>query len=393
MLHRLQWLSGTAALMVILNSSTARAATAVITPIDVPTSSSFLTLVDLSSDGSVVTGTTHSSTGTQAFRWSRQTGVVPLPQLSPRHTRNIGSGVSDDGSVLVGTATLDTGTEIDAFYWTTVDGTAGIGGVNDGVSTHAFNVSGDGSTVVGARDAPDNNPATSAFRWRSVGGFEYLGDLPGGDDHSIALGASFDGKAVIGVSQSASGLEAFLWREAEGIIGLGDLPGGEYASGASDVSHNGRVVVGNSVVAGFNRAEHQQRAFRWTNQTGLVDLGLLPDAGTALPSSFASGVTADGNTAVGRATSTRNQGAFLWTETAGMRSLWDVLRMDYGLDLSDWQLRSAEGISADGTVIIGTGMYKGVSQPWHVELVSIPEPSGFVLVAASWLVVRRRRSS
>jgi len=392
-----RWLSVTATTMLLLTATSAQAATAVITPIDGPVGSTILTLADLSSDGSVVTGTIILSSGNEAFRWNRQTGAVPLPHLTSTHTRNIGYGISEDGSVLVGTATLDTGTQIDAFYWTSPEGTVNIGGVNDGISTYAYGISGDGSTVVGSRGALYPNLVTTAYRWNRADSFEFLGDLPGGADHSIALGASLDGSAVIGVSESASGLEAFLWRDGTGLIGLGDLPGGEYSSGPSDLSRDGRVVVGSSIVAGFNRSDHRRRAFRWTDETGLVDLGLLPDGATAAPSSFAFGVTSDGSIIVGGATSTRNQGAFLWTEADGMQSLWDILTADYGLNLSEWQLTSAEGISADGTAIIGVGLYQGQRQAWHVQLMAVPEPAALGLLATvgCWLGLghqSRRRS-
>ena len=136
------------------------------------------------------------------------------------------------------------------------------------------------------------------------------------------------------------------------------------------------------------RSDHQHRAFRWTEQTGLVNLGLLPDGATALPRSAATGVTADGAIVVGTATSTRNQGAFLWTEANGMQSLWDVLTTDYGLDLTDWQLTRAEGISADGTALIGSGLYQGLHQAWHVQLNAVPEPTALGLLAAAAVLVR-----
>ena len=51
--------------------------------------------------------------------------------------------------------------------------------------------------------------------------------------------------------------------------GLGDLPGGSFSSQASGLSADGSVVVGSGVSA------KSQEAFRWTQQTGMVGLGVL----------------------------------------------------------------------------------------------------------------------
>jgi probable HAF family extracellular repeat protein len=60
--------------------------------------------------------------------------------------------------------------------------------------------------------------------------FVGLGDLPGGDLSSFALGVSADGSVVVGAGNSAAGNEAFRWTAATGMAGLGDLPGGSFFS-------------------------------------------------------------------------------------------------------------------------------------------------------------------
>ena len=52
---------------------------------------------------------------------------------------------------------------------------------------------------------------------------------------------SADGSVIVGYSQSDFGAEAFRWTESEGMVGLGDLPGGEFYSqalGTADLSQS-----------------------------------------------------------------------------------------------------------------------------------------------------------
>jgi hypothetical protein len=74
--------------------------------------------------------------------------------------------------------------------------------------------------------------------------FQGLGDLPGGGFSSLAYDVSADGSTVVGNGESASGTEAFRWRLDTGMQGLGDLPGGDFFSHAQDVSADGSVIVG-----------------------------------------------------------------------------------------------------------------------------------------------------
>ena len=57
------------------------------------------------------------------------------------------------------------------------------------------------------------------------------------------------------------------------FIPLGDLPGGAFGSNALGVSANGATVVGSSS-ATFQPVVDE--AYRWTEATGMVDLGTTP---------------------------------------------------------------------------------------------------------------------
>ncbi len=67
------------------------------------------------------------------------------------------------------------------------------------------------------------------------GTFVGLGDLVGGAYTSAAFDVSADGSVVVGRSESASGGEAFIWTVGDGMTGLGDLPGRDFESSARGV--------------------------------------------------------------------------------------------------------------------------------------------------------------
>ena len=132
-----------------------------------------------------------------------------------------------------------------------------------GFYSYASGVSADGSVVVGRGNSASGG---EAFRWTSGGGMAGLGDLSGGDFYSRASGVSADGSVVVGYGVSASGGEAFRWTSGGGMAGLGDLSGGGFYSNASGVSADGSVVVGYGVSASGGEA------FIWDNTNGMRSL-------------------------------------------------------------------------------------------------------------------------
>ena len=59
---------------------------------------------DVSADGSVVVGTSHSENGWEAFRWTTQTGMVGLGDLPGGGFSSLAYSVSGNGGVIVGQA-------------------------------------------------------------------------------------------------------------------------------------------------------------------------------------------------------------------------------------------------------------------------------------------------
>jgi autotransporter-associated beta strand protein/probable HAF family extracellular repeat protein len=288
----------------------------------------------VNADGSVVVGGSYGGTANyQAFEWTAATGMVGIDQSSTPTGRVQANGVSDDGSVIVG---FDNN---GAFRWTAATGAVDLG------PGGAYDVSGDGAVVVGYSNQ------TQAFRWTASTGMVSLGDLPGYTT-SEAYGTNADGSVVVGGS-GGSTEQAFEWTAATGMVGLGYLPGYDH-SFAYGVSADGSVVVG------FDWQDPQQNgsqvndeAFVWTASGGL----------TAIGPGLAYRANADGSVVVGK----NQNGAFRWTAATGMQSIQDTLNAE-GVNLTNWTLTFATGISADGQTIVGEGTSGGNYEAWTANI-------------------------
>lgn len=142
----------------------------------------------VSADGSVVVGESSSvNSPAEAFRWIQGTGMVGLgflPGGGPSANLNAGSnalGISADGSVVVGYSNIPNVNGgyggYEAFRWTQATGMVGLGDLPGGIfDSKATGVSADGSVVVGN----GTGFYGTAFRWTQATGMVGLGYLPGG---------------------------------------------------------------------------------------------------------------------------------------------------------------------------------------------------------------------
>jgi uncharacterized membrane protein len=80
-------------------------------------------------------------------------------------------------------------------------------------------------------------------------------------------------------------------------------------------------------------------------------------------SSEAKAVNSDGTVIVGNGTSE----PFIWDSINGTRALSAALKAA-GASLSGWTLQLAEGISADGKTIVGTGLHSGKTEAWIARM-------------------------
>jgi uncharacterized membrane protein len=292
----------------------------------------------VSADGSTVVG--------GRYRWTTAGGLQPLYPLTTA------TAVNADGSVIVGQGDVvdSNGILNDGQPVRWVGGVVQWLGVLPGVVFDtAYGVSGDGSVVVGGN--------SGRWRWTAANGLEQL--------PFYAYAISADGAVVVGDDVGG----AVRWTSSAGTQVIAADP---YTS-ARGVSADGSTVVGGTYYG--NRG-----AFRWTEAGGLQSLGSLSEY-----SDWAFAVSADGSVIVGG-----SDPAFIWDAAHGMRSLRGVLVDELGLNLDGWNLRYATGISADGLTIVGRGVNpSGQEETW---IAVIPEPALLPLVGLfTGAMLRRRR--
>ncbi len=223
----------------------------------------------VSANGHVVVGGSTSVSGQEAFRWTPVDGMVGLGDLPGGDFFSRAFDVSDDGEIVVGRSHSDThptAEPSEAFIWTPVNGMVGLGG-NIPI-TQATAVSADGFVVVG--DIIDGDTGlTEAFRWTMEEGLVGLGALNAGG--SAARDVSFEGNSVVGSSISDNvdnNPEAFRWLPDTGMFGLGDLPGGEFLSGAIGISDN-------TIIVGESSSSLGTEPFIWSNLYGMQSIRFL----------------------------------------------------------------------------------------------------------------------
>ncbi len=309
----------------------------------------------VSADGAVVVGTSYSG----GYRWTAGGGMAPLDGLSDA------VDVSADGKSVLGHANSAARTPV---IWTPSDVTrlAPLWGPTEIGGARANAISADGKVVAGRALHAIPEVFFPAYWPDPTTGIKlsYEGKFTNGD----ALDLSADGSVMVGEitveTPERSYLTAFQWTESEGIVPLS--AGGGFSSSihASAVSQDGKVIVGT-----MTNDIGLTQAYRWTQETGAVP---LPDLPGGAVSGSASAVNGDGSAIVGVGAGESGTEAFIWTASAGTRSLVDVFEGDYNLGaaLQGWSLLYDFDISADGHTIIGTGKNpEGQTEAWRASLV------------------------
>jgi probable HAF family extracellular repeat protein len=307
----------------------------------------------VSADGRTVAGTMTDAGGrSEAFVW-RPAHPLQLLGTLTGGTSSQPSGLSADGGVTVGSGN-DAGSPSSAFRFSAETGMVAIPPVPGASLCSAKAVSDDGNTIVGTCLQAGN----VAFRWTAASGSIPLGRFgTGTSGGSSALAVSRDGQVTGGQGHPFL-TGAVLWDRNATPLVLGKQHPDDQSATVTALSQDGSIAVGTSVTA-----TGVAQAFRWTAQGGMQ---LLAAPGTV--SMHASAMSADGSVIVGRM-QVPGDTAFVWDAQNGVRRLADVLATDHGTALPGWTLAAANAISADGSVIAGSGTDpQGRSQGWMVRL-------------------------
>ena len=205
----------------------------------------------------------------------------------------------------------------------------------NGVQSRAWDVSADGSVVVGTFWVQNGSFfPPHAYRW-TAGNFQDLGTLNPDAQEAEAYAVSDDGSKVVGWARGLSGFQRpFVWTAASGMQEISNVPGSD--AKATDISRDGTTIVGSYYID----AEGSWHAFQW--KAGIVtDLGFLPSGSD----SKGQAVCALGGAAVGSTLDSAGiQKAFRW-RNGTMQDLGGVGRNN---------LAYAENCSDNGNVVVGT---------------------------------------
>jgi probable HAF family extracellular repeat protein len=295
------------------------------------------TAMGISANGLTVVGSAGAADHhIHAFRWTAATGMQDLG-LFPGGGFTEATAVSADGSVVAGYGQTAAG-NFHAFRWTSTAGLQDLGLLPGATLSQAHGISADGKFIVGISA---NNDTSVAFRWNQTTGMTAISQL------DEANGASADASSIVGVS---AGVAAIF--TGAGIDRLGILPGGTGDS-ALAISPDGTVVVG------VADSTDGIRAFRWSAPVGISSRGGLPGA----DSSVAFCTSASGSTIGGQAFFNPDPvHAFIW-HSGSIIDVNDLLARN-STDLTGWSLDAVRGLSADGSVMIGTARHGNTSEAW-----------------------------
>jgi len=226
--------------------------------------------------GQAVGASATASSDTHAFLWTATDGMKDLGTLGGTFSRAF--GINSLGHV-VGVSALASG-EQRPFFWTPAGGMQDLGTFGGGFG-QALGIN-DLDQVVGRSNLPDGS--IHAFLWTVKQGLTNLVSVVG--DNSQAQGINNRQQIVGGSNFSTQANQfcgftiPFLADLRGGFQNLGELGTADPCGGAFAMATNE-----NDVVVGL--AENDAflpRAFRWTAESGIVDLGTLtgPDGfGTA----------------------------------------------------------------------------------------------------------------
>ncbi len=284
---------------------------------------------DVNADGSVVVGVLFASGagGDEGFIWDKKK-ATPLSYLS----EGAGLGVSPGGTFIAGyvyDSVFNPNGPPDlravAAFWNPNSQRLSW----PAHSTQGFRgtAASDSGKVFASSDHEGQFPgdARRSFVWSVASGHS---EIP----LRQVTDVSADGRVVAG-QRVVDGVHvaAIL---VDGVVKDVPVPG---PSRATSVSHDGLVVVG----------ESQNRAFRWVRTQAAAATFSMTGANRL----GAYGTNADGSVFVGSS----DVGAIYWASsyaTNDVKKLSDILT-GAGVNLSSWKLSNANGVSADGKIVVG----------------------------------------
>jgi probable HAF family extracellular repeat protein len=247
------------------------------------------------------------STPLRGFVWDFANGMRDLgrvPELPSTYPADI-----NDAGTIVGEATdFETGAGR-AIMWPNGGDLQQLDISLGGARAYAVGINGSGQ-IVGIAETLPNSSFTHAFLREPDGEVIDLGAFPEGDGISYAAAVNNRGW-VVGSSNGAITAEAFIWDRRNGMRRLLEN-GGTLVTLTTDINDRGEVVG--------DMINQQTRAFRWTRQEGMQDIGAL--SGNAADYSGATGINRWGHIVGASQIETAGDvHAYVWSRRTGMVDL------------------------------------------------------------------------
>ncbi|WP_438480140.1 beta strand repeat-containing protein [Oleiharenicola lentus] len=326
-----------------------------------------------------------STTADTAFLWKSTTGIAAIPNVVTNTTATnfvTASAITPDGAYLASRSRTNTAALRQAVRVTSADlsnlNFGGVGGFSD--YSAAAGISSDGSVLVGFKFNPAL-PEYRAVRFTATGPTAtVLPFLNAGDNESFpaARGISANGNVIVGNSyvyattqgqHAAAGNNAFRFVQGTGISAIPKLTGGTWNSPLA-LSPDGNL----SLVAG-NSTLYPAGAVYLHNATSgaLTELG-SPNA--AWGPTNVGGMTADGAVVVvsfGSNETTSTSQSPYFRNAHGWFHLKSAAAALAGANVTGWDFGAVFGISADGTLVFGSGQHNGATEGYVIDF-----PAGYL---------------
>jgi uncharacterized membrane protein len=319
---------------------------------------------DITPDGSIVVGGFYNDG--PIFRWDLNAGTL----------ENLGGimtsppSISDDGTKIAGNVRGADDILRPAIYengvWTPLPSVPGAVACNNTPAGLAYgsawNISGDGSTVVGLSygQAGCYSGTTRGFKWTAAGGTVQLPKVDAFDKAGRANAVNYDGSVIVGWDDATVGTRRGVqWRNGvASLIKRGANPVGE----ALDLTPDGEMIVG-----AINSATNGQ-AWRYQPSTGVEQLGMLPGqtGGTT------NALNDDGSVITGFSTSlvTGILSPAIWTSSLGFSDL-NQFFWSQGINTAGAAIVSGTAVSSDGRTIAGHMQTRFGFVPWALKIPTV----------------------
>lgn len=302
--------------------------------------------------------------------------------------------------------------DVGAGTWTTLGGAGGYSGTTRSVG---WGISGDGSTVFGyGYGTPTGTATFTGIRPISnkAGVTTDYSIIPNASSINRIMASSTDGSKVAGRTRyySSGTTQAdgeFYW--------AGGGPNSMYATGTSYLGDPGAMSGDGRYVAGSGNANNQvligsvihRMPYIYDTSNGtweaiptVAALNGNPIASTTNRiDGFLTGMSADGNTAVGFFRSMApsvfidKTWGFIWHRGVGVESI-DLWAANNGVTGASSTWLVPMGISADGQTIVGSQFNRtGAMNTQGFMLTTVPEPGTLAVLGLGGLALLRRRRS